>query len=771
MSLFNMFFIIPLELLYEVIFIKMYDMTLNYGVSIVFLSLIVNLLALPLYRKADEMQKKEREDRQRISKWEEHIKKHFKGDERYMILQTYYRQNGYNPVYALRSAVPLLLQIPFFIAAYRYLSGLEELRGVSFMGIRDLGCPDALIMSGALSINLLPVIMTVINLLSAHVYLKDRSFKDRIQTYAIAVVFLVLLYRSPAGLVLYWICNQIFSLVKNLVDRCLKSAGYENGAFWGKVKEKLGFGWREVFPIFFFVFTLFVFAPAQIYLKNVREFWFSYTDMWSVFAELFFIISLVLILVIYKLPRTMPVLHGFLYGLTLMLYVQGNILPYDYGVLDGSNIDWSKYGFRSVYNTLLWLVVITVIAVLFVKKKKTASEVIIRIAYVVLFIQVIVLIMGMSDVKNARKSDVNGYISTQNEFDISSGKNTIVLVLDAFDSGLMQDLIRDYPQEVEQALCDFTYYPDTLGASGNTSNSVPIYLSGMVNENSEPFDKYMLDAYEASPLISELAAGDYDSGFYLTSHLVAPTIKDAADNYRIQRIRVDGQLGIGMHFMKMTAFKYAPHILKPCFWVYTGQFNNMKFVENTDVYNTSNFTFYDKLTAGGFSAGSSKDCFRYIHINGPHPPYNMNENCQRLPDDESTEVDQARGCLKIVRLFCDSLKDCGVYDDAAIIIMADHGWTRQLHQNPLFMIKQRGDKGEYKQSDLSLSLIDLPRLICDLLKNGRVDIRSYERNRRYYYDAQEMKGVTTMIEYVTDDKAYNADNMKKTGRVFSWRYR
>jgi len=771
MSLFNMFFITPLELLYEVIFMKMYDMTLNYGVSIVFLSLIVNLLALPLYRKADEMQKKERDDRQRISKWEDHIKKHFKGDERYMILQTYYRQNGYNPVYALRSAIPLLLQIPFFIAAYRYLSGLEELRGVSFIGIRDLGCPDALITAGALSINLLPVIMTVINLLSAHVYLKDRALKDRVQSYVIAVVFLVLLYRSPAGLVLYWICNQVFSLVKNMLDRLLKNTGFNNIQVRRIIEKNLGFEIKELFPIFFFVFTLYIFAPAEIYLKNAAEFWFIYSDMWSVFAELSLFTSLIFLVVFYKLPSRIKVLQGILYGLTFMLYIQGNILLYDYGELDGTAIDWHKFTSRGIYNSLIWLLFIVMMPVIVCKKNQTIYF-IRRIAYVVMFVQICTLAVGMSNIGSQEKRNVNGYISTENEFNISSHKNTLILVLDAFDSELMQDLIREYPEEVEQALQDFTYYHDTLGASGNTLNSVPVYLTGMVNDKSLPFSEYMWDAYEKSPLIRELAEHDYNTGFYLSSHLVASSIKNASQNYKVQRIKVDGQLGLGLKFMQLTAFKYAPHVLKPFFWVYTGQFNRMKLLDGVDLYSPSNFVFNEKLKEEGFVADSDKDCFRYYHIDGSHVPYNMNENCELLSDNSGSEMAQARGCLKIVKRFCDSLKNCGVYDDTVIIVMADHGWTRQMHQNPLFMIKQRGDMCPFTQSEISLSYMDLPDLLCDFLKNDKIDITTYEKNEgRFYYDAEEIKGTTTLTEYLTYGKAYDSSLMKPTGRIFYWRYR
>jgi hypothetical protein len=135
-----------------------------------------------------------------------------------MILSTYYRQNHYHPVYAMRSTFGLLIQIPFFIAAYSYLSHLETLQGTSFLMIRDLGKPDALLsLSGGGVYNLLPILMTVINCVSSAVYTKDFPLKDKIQLYGIAAVFLVLLYNSPAGLVLYWTLNNVFSLLKNVL--------------------------------------------------------------------------------------------------------------------------------------------------------------------------------------------------------------------------------------------------------------------------------------------------------------------------------------------------------------------------------------------------------------------------------------------------------------------------------------------------------------------------------------------------------------------------
>ena len=176
----------------------------------------MNFLVLPLYRRADAMQEEERLQSLRMKPGIDQIKKMFKGDERFMILQTYYRQNNYKPYYALKGSLSLLLEIPFFIAAYHYLSNLKLLNGASFGPIGNLGAPDNLITFGGISLHLLPILMTAINIVSGIIYTRGMPLKSKIQLYGMAVIFLILLYESPSGLVFYWTLNNLFSLIKNI---------------------------------------------------------------------------------------------------------------------------------------------------------------------------------------------------------------------------------------------------------------------------------------------------------------------------------------------------------------------------------------------------------------------------------------------------------------------------------------------------------------------------------------------------------------------------
>ncbi|MBQ1342224.1 MAG: membrane protein insertase YidC [Erysipelotrichaceae bacterium] len=209
----------PLELLFEII-ISLSIRVLRgrqIGYSLIVLSMVINFLVLPLYNRADKMQEEENEKTRKLEKGVKHIKESFSGDERVMMLNTYYRQNDYSPFSALKGSLSLLLEIPFFIAAYNFLSKLELLQGASFGPIKDLGAPDALVTIGGFVVNVLPVLMTVINLISAFIYTRGAALKTKIQLVAMALFFLVFLYDSPSGLVFYWTLNNVFSLCKNIV--------------------------------------------------------------------------------------------------------------------------------------------------------------------------------------------------------------------------------------------------------------------------------------------------------------------------------------------------------------------------------------------------------------------------------------------------------------------------------------------------------------------------------------------------------------------------
>ena len=230
-------FIQPLVLLIEFIFTIMSRLFGNYGIAIIMVSIVINILIFPLYKRSDAMQEQERNKQREMEHWVKHIRKTFHGDERFMMLSNYYRQQNYQPVDAIKGSLSLLLQIPFFMAAYRYLTSVN-MQGASFLFLKNLNEADHLLQIGSFSINIMPILMTTINIVSGFIYTKGFSLKDKLQLYVLAGVFLVLLYQSPSGLVLYWTMNNLFSLLKNIVMKLLAPVLKNRIPKFSKPKER-----------------------------------------------------------------------------------------------------------------------------------------------------------------------------------------------------------------------------------------------------------------------------------------------------------------------------------------------------------------------------------------------------------------------------------------------------------------------------------------------------------------------------------------------------
>jgi len=206
-------FIFPIESIIEFCYVIAFRITNSPGFSILAVSIAVSTLVLPLYLMAERQQQAERDKQKEMKEELENIKAVFRGDKRFMMLSALYRQHNYHPILSLRNITGLLIQIPFFIAAYGFLNNLNSLQGQTFLFIGDLGSEDALFNG----INILPFIMTALNLISGIIYTKNLSLRDKIQAYGVSLIFLVLLYNSSSALLLYWTFNNIYNLFKNIL--------------------------------------------------------------------------------------------------------------------------------------------------------------------------------------------------------------------------------------------------------------------------------------------------------------------------------------------------------------------------------------------------------------------------------------------------------------------------------------------------------------------------------------------------------------------------
>ncbi|MGX2985109.1 YidC/Oxa1 family membrane protein insertase [Helicobacter sp. 23-1048] len=207
-------FIFPLQSVLGFALDLLHSLTHNYGLSIILLSLLVNLFLLKLAKIAESKATKINALKSVCDKKIAEFKRVFKGAELQSYIRTLYRQKHYHPIFALSALGGLALQVPFFIAVLCLLQEFDGIKGVSFLWIADLSLPDLVF-----GVHLLPILMTIISLVNVWIVAKDKG--ARIQGALISLIFLVLLYQMPSALVLYWSTNMGFSLIR---------------AIWGKVE-------------------------------------------------------------------------------------------------------------------------------------------------------------------------------------------------------------------------------------------------------------------------------------------------------------------------------------------------------------------------------------------------------------------------------------------------------------------------------------------------------------------------------------------------------
>jgi len=538
MTIFDILYTIllgPLKLVFEIIYVIANRFIGHPGLAIVILSLIMTFLLLPLYKRSDAMQEEARDTEEKLSKGVNHIKKTFSGDERMMIMQTYYRQNNYKPTDALNGSVSLLLEVPFFMAAYQFLSSLEMIQGVSLGPIADLGAPDAMLTLGGITINVLPILMTIINVISSAIYLKGFPLKTKIQLYGMALFFLVFLYTSPSGLVFYWTLNNLFSLVKTIFYKLKNPKKVLSilATIIGVVILIFGIGFysttsikRKVFVIglgiilqlptllsllqrkvkinrvqveernskkvfvlgaLFLTFLLGALIPSTIIAASPQEFidiTYFYNPIWYVVSALCLAVGffLVWMSIFYWIasPKGKVIFDKIVWilcGITIVNYM---FFGTDLGIIS-KNLQYEnaiEFGMTEMLQNILVLIAIAAVMYFIITKWKD------KLAGVIL--TAVIAVVGMSGMNmftiqesvSAAESQLDAISDAIPEFNLSKdGQNVIVLMLDRGVAQYIPYIMNEKP-ELKEQFSGFTFYSNTLSFGACTNFGAPALFGG-----------------------------------------------------------------------------------------------------------------------------------------------------------------------------------------------------------------------------------------------------------------------------------------------------
>ncbi|MGB7529019.1 membrane protein insertase YidC [Sphingobacterium cellulitidis] len=197
---------------------------MNYGIVILILTLFLKLLMFPLTYKSYQSMGKMRVLKPQLDEIKAKV-----GDDNPMLLQQeqmkLYKQAGVNP---LGGCLPLLLQMPFTLAFFFFFPNLFELRGESFLWIKDLSTYDAPItfaplpLLGVDHISFMCILMTLTTLLTTW-YNNSTSGAVNNQMkyigYIMPLVFFFVLNSFPAGLNYYYFLSAVLTFLTQVIIR------------------------------------------------------------------------------------------------------------------------------------------------------------------------------------------------------------------------------------------------------------------------------------------------------------------------------------------------------------------------------------------------------------------------------------------------------------------------------------------------------------------------------------------------------------------------
>jgi YidC/Oxa1 family membrane protein insertase len=200
----------------------------NYGWVIILLSALMKLAFHPLTAKS----MKSMREMQKLQPEIQALKEKYKTEPQKMnaAMMELYRKRGINP---LGGCLPLLLQMPVFFALFNVLSKTIELRRADFIfWINDLSAPDRVatlpfsIPFIGTTLSLLPILMGVAMFIQQKMTPTDP--KQAMMTYLLPIIFTFMFFTFPSGLVLYWLVNNVLTIIHqylmNRADRLKQEA-------------------------------------------------------------------------------------------------------------------------------------------------------------------------------------------------------------------------------------------------------------------------------------------------------------------------------------------------------------------------------------------------------------------------------------------------------------------------------------------------------------------------------------------------------------------
>jgi hypothetical protein len=410
----------------------------------------------------------------------------------------------------------------------------------------------------------------------------------------------------------------------------------------------------------------------------------------------------------------------------VLLWIQSNVFAWKFGVLDGSDIEWSKFRFNMLLEVFCYVTVIVCI----IRCRRWFSNYTIRLASIVIATQIIAMLFSSYNViENAVlcRTYSDNKISWKNSewtlnglFDYSDDTDVHLLILDEFGASIFDKLLEDEPL-VSETFHDFTYFNNCLCDVPATAYCIPQITTscevpdevknpaankqssisasdkktgtrkilGMNEIADNAYSEFLNDAYARPFTLFDMLSRN---GYTCSVCTADPTSIAWNPNHlsNIRRAKMFNEQSFLDNLMSMsqlielTLFRSVPTFFKSYCYNNFGTIRNKLssynpnasdrvFIPAYQVYEDEEV--YEKIKSTPRAFTPNQKQFKYFHLSGCHPHFRLNKFAKV---EKSTRADtvmcQGIGVTRIVHDYLAKLKETNSYDNSLIIVMSDHGF-------------------------------------------------------------------------------------------------
>lgn len=562
-------------------------------------------------------------------------------------------------------------------------------------------------------------------------------------------------------------------------------------------------------------FTYIFFGAADTFAGNRKEFLFSFSDFGGYLALIAAVISLLITLLLLIADGTLfRVLFGIFFWIAFMGYAQGMFLNVGMGSLAKDDVGTKISTGFLIFGSALWIITagLCIFGGLKMKKHETIKTIAIVLLVMIVGMQTVGCVSNIPkltdrpaqtsattkggspakqettsiettvETKDEKKDeDVRKYLTEMGINEVSGGKNIIVFVLDRFDISYYNDVVSDDP-EFFSKLTGFTFFDDNISLFSRTYPGVATMITGLPYMYDRSAESWLDNAYGTSPFLADLKENGYKVKLYTSDYYGyrnANSMKGTVENISsVTKYTVNDRAGLVGNMMALSLYRCLPSVLKSSVSVSSSSFDRaVSYNGEAPAYKIDDPRLHE-LLGDGLSADDSKGSYIFIHMNGCHQPYNMDEDGNRVENGASLPA--IRGDFRMIYSYIDEMRRLGVYEDSTIVITGDHPSARDDGEIPTqpritsLFVKQSGRSDE--PLEYSHAQVCQDNLIATLVKSAGIetendygksyfDIGEGENVTRHHifelYDA----GKTRLIDFAVTGKGSDFSNWKAVSDI------